>query len=755
MSLAHHRRTRIAAAAAASFAPHRLFQGAEQGFFFEAENPDKLLKRRNRLTYSSKFDNTTGWTRGQILSVTADADGVGDLVVPNTTAGVNHTLAQASAAPTGGQCVAVVRAKAGGYNWLLVQINSGGYFFDVSTGAVGSAVGTTGYLTPTIAAAADAPGYFDITVPVSAAPGTTITLYLANANNGNVFTGDGTSGVYIARAQLEWNTTTAGEYQEVATTWEDKYRDAVGSLCSMWQDSAGTTPVTAVEQPVGLWLDKRLGLARGPEKITNGDASNGTTGWTASSVTASGAGGVFTLSGGTGFFYQAITTVVGRTYQVKVDVVQVGTVFSGLRKADDTGASVNAVTIASTVGLNRVGVFTATATTTYILIQHNSGSAVDAIFDNISCKEIYGNHATQATSSSRPTLSARVNMGLKSEQFDDSYWGKEFGSVTANAATAPDGQTTADLFTADGSVNAHGLVGSTFSGITGSRVFSFAAKANTAQFIQLLCDGHAGGYANFDLTNGIAYILGSGASASISSLGNGWYRCFFTTAATATLPRVVIVTASNSTRYQSVAIATSVYLWGFDARSPDDATKNIPAYQRVNTSSDYDTEGFSHVDRFDGVDDGISTPVFSAGTLTSNMDFFIVIKMRAAAQMAIASNGPTAAQFIGVTTSGAGTAGHAGVGSAWTTFVNGTQVGGLNSTTRGDLYTALATNEWKVLEVRNLDLSAWTQFTLGSYTSYMLNADVAGVVLVPAQSHLRRMQIRRYLASKVGMVLHT
>ena len=49
---------------------------------------------------------------------------------------------------------------------------------------------------------------------------------------------------------------------------------------TLFQDAAGTTPVTAVEQPVGLMLDKSKGLVLGPELVTNGDFSNGATGWT-------------------------------------------------------------------------------------------------------------------------------------------------------------------------------------------------------------------------------------------------------------------------------------------------------------------------------------------------------------------------------------------------------------------------------------------------------------------------------------------
>ena len=38
-------------------------------------------------------------------------------------------------------------------------------------------------------------------------------------------------------------------------------------LSTMYQDAAGTIPVTAVGQPVGLMLDKSKGLVLGPELV--------------------------------------------------------------------------------------------------------------------------------------------------------------------------------------------------------------------------------------------------------------------------------------------------------------------------------------------------------------------------------------------------------------------------------------------------------------------------------------------------------
>ena len=50
-----------------------------------------------------------------------------------------------------------------------------------------------------------------------------------------------------------------------------------------------------------------------------------------------------------------------------------------------------------------------------------------------------------------------------------------------------------------------------------------------------------------------------------------------------------------------------ILVWGADLRTADDAAKAIPAYQRVNTASDYDTDGFPFFWLFDGTDDSDAT----------------------------------------------------------------------------------------------------------------------------------------------------
>lgn len=68
----------------------------------------------------------------------------------------------------------------------------------------------------------------------------------------------------------------------------------------------------------------------------------------------------------------------------------------------------------------------------------------------------------------------------------------------------------------------------------------------------------------------------------------------------------------------------------------------LPAYQRVNTATDYDTAGFPHYLRFDGVDDWLVTPSIDF-TSTDKMTVFAGVR-----KLSAASAGPIAELGTGV-----------------------------------------------------------------------------------------------------------
>lgn len=197
-------------------------------------------------------------------------------------------------------------------------------------------------------------------------------------------------------------------------------------LTTMFQDSAGTTPVTADGQPVGLILDKSNGLAFGPELATNGDFSNGTTGWVPNTgVSLSNVSNQLvqtsTSIGWLSSFLHVTGVTPGNTYKISIDVVG-GSVSSS--RYINVGTNGGGYNIFQTPILsNGTLVCYATATLNYFDIGtecffNNIGDTV--ILDNVSVKLISGNHASQATAAKRPLLqNDGVNNYLSFDGVDD------------------------------------------------------------------------------------------------------------------------------------------------------------------------------------------------------------------------------------------------------------------------------------------------------------------------------------------------
>lgn len=157
-------------------------------------------------------------------------------------------------------------------------------------------------------------------------------------------------------------------------------------LSTMFQTTTGNTPVTADGQPVGLILDKSKGLALGPELITNGNFNNGSTGWilgTGWTVSS----GVATFTPGTNaYIYQSISGVAGKTLKVTLTVIQGTAVLGSSTYGVTTSLGVGTHTLYVKPVINEFSIWA------------NSLTSVD----NISAKELAGNHASQATAAARP-----------------------------------------------------------------------------------------------------------------------------------------------------------------------------------------------------------------------------------------------------------------------------------------------------------------------------------------------------------------
>jgi hypothetical protein len=192
-----------------------------------------------------------------------------------------------------------------------------------------------------------------------------------------------------------------------------------------------------------------------------------------------------------------------------------------------------------------------------------------------------GTNATLIDSTGKLTY-APNNLVTQSQDFTP--WGATAASTTANVGVAPDGTTTADLVTANGASSSHTIAFSATAGI--SRIFSVYLKAGTNNFAQLYFSGDGAPFANFNLATGTVGTVGSNQTATIESVGNGWYRCaIFTNSTTAGNLIIGIISSATVARAEVNSLATSILVWG--AQLEQVTYQTTPGAYNATTASAY------------------------------------------------------------------------------------------------------------------------------------------------------------------------
>lgn len=171
---------------------------------------------------------------------------------------------------------------------------------------------------------------------------------------------------------------------------------------------------------------------------------------------------------------------------------------------------------------------------------------------------------------------SRTNLLPYSEQFDNAAWVKGDCSITANAATSPDGTSTADRTVENSATQPHRvlLAGQTY---TSPVTISCFMKAATRDY-GFLCifdsvESNGAGVI-FDLTDGTvadSNLVGDGAvETSIEAFPDGWYRCSITVTATIATDCLPIIGSDNDGGGTWVGVQPSypgdgssgIYIWG-------------------------------------------------------------------------------------------------------------------------------------------------------------------------------------------------
>ena len=161
------------------------------------------------------------------------------------------------------------------------------------------------------------------------------------------------------------------------------------------------------------------------------------------------------------------------------------------------------------------------------------------------------------------------NLISYSQDFSQSAsWGNTNTTVILANTTAPDGTFTGTFLQEDATNNNHYVyrTGGTILQIIGQPyTFSIFAKANQRNFIWIQGNGVSTFVKSyFNLLTGVITSVGSGHTASMVSVGNGWYRCSITFIGDVSNPSYYafgLASASTTPFYTGDGVS-GVYIWG-------------------------------------------------------------------------------------------------------------------------------------------------------------------------------------------------
>jgi hypothetical protein len=324
--------------------------------------------------------------------------------------------------------------------------------------------------------------------------------------------------------------------------------------------------------------------------------------------------------------YQTVTTVVGKVYLLTAEVVDEGPTSASLIGWSDgwgaakvTGDLFTKIDVGN--GQHQV-IFTALSTSSTIgLLVGGTGSAT---FDNISVRELPGNHATQTSAPSRPTL-ARVPEGgrrnLLESTHDLTVWANSGGdgitkvrNETGIDGVANTATTLTDDFPAFEGTSKSVTVANDSSPYTVSVHVKKTTSASNFPGVSL---SFAGGttltyQVTIDTDNGAAADRGSADAVSgitVTDEGDFWRVSYSgannsTGNTTASIIIYPAVTTTYGAAWSGAATGSAV----FDAPQLE-AGSSATAYQKVVDEYDITEAGVTSLDylSFDGSDDKMAT----------------------------------------------------------------------------------------------------------------------------------------------------
>lgn len=590
--------------------------------------------QQNRFARSNAFDDSA-WTKTRATVTGGQSDPFGGSTafkLAEDTSNNTHFTSQSLSVTGGLPLVFSVYAKAAERSWLALSwagITIATAYFDLQNGVVGSSSGTSAPTNLTITSVGN--GWYRCSAVFTPTTGTSSFFVLsATANNTASYTGTTGSGILIYGAQLELTSATAPSAfyltgasnfapwtptRAFVTVNSTTSPDGTVNALRLTEDSSisgehtldhfvpitsGQTYTMSVytkQDTVGRRL--RLRFATASVCQVDFDLSNGT------AFSASGANLVSfgSQSVGNGW-YRVWLTGTGASTGNLVARLQMATTTTGSYLGDGSsgffiwGAQLE-TGIAQTTYIRTT---TSQATRNADVVSVANGlwlnQSEGTFFVDRQLRALNNNqtmfsldNGTTDVEVRTVTASNSVNLLIFSEEFDRSVWTKDNSTLTSNAIVAPDGTTTADLLTENSNTSTHSVL-QNVTLISTPYTASVYAKAGTRSFL-IIRENINGTTVNtsFNLATGTLGTVGAGRTATITSVGNDWYRCTVTATGSAGSRgiRLAMAITDNTETYLGNGTGT-LYLWGAQLEANSSASTYEPNPRAV-TSFEVGSDG--------------------------------------------------------------------------------------------------------------------------------------------------------------------
>jgi len=279
---------------------------------------------------------------------------------------------------------------------------------------------------------------------------------------------------------------------------------------------------------------------------------------------------------------QLVSTTVGKKYKLKFTILDwvSGDVYVRPSSSAGTTFYVNG-------NGNYIEDFTATSTSTNIVVRARPSQPFSGSIDNVSVIEIIEDTdlpRLDYSDSSCPSLLLEPQSTNLVVNSNDSFEVNS-GNILYNNAISPDGTQNAYRFESTGTSGAFVRTANTAVSTTSS--FSVFLKYGNNQWYQIINSSATGFYANVDIQNGVFGTSGSQTeNLLIKDYGNGWYRVsgtFTNSSGNGTLRVYASSSGSSSWAGASASIGSYNYGYGFQLEEQSYATSYIPTNGAIAT----------------------------------------------------------------------------------------------------------------------------------------------------------------------------